>query len=336
MKKTHDQLDSRWPRCRPALEGLPQAEGEVWQVDVRRFPAWILERGAPERPWSILATSPTTGKVLGQRLAMSPPSSEEVWGVLVKAMIQPLFGEAHRPSAVELRSVGLRDHFAFRLRSIGIEHGLREELDHIDFVIDDMVEATSAEIGFPPLVRVPGVTLEQLAGLHRAAAGFYRSRPWLAVRSDVPVQLESAAFEPRRYYGVVMGQAGLTYGLALYDDLGGLRDLLERPGSDEENARRTSAIALTFSAAHAISPADLHAIERNSWEIAGPNAYLLVTRVRREQEPTLPSKLDLIVLERSLIGLPEFLRSPCGPRLRFELRFPEPLEPLEPLLMSWA
>ncbi len=248
-------------------------------------------------------------------------------------MIQPLSGEAHRSSAVEFRSGELHDHFVFRLRSIGVQYGLRDELDHIDFVIDDLVEVTSAEMGLPPLVRVPGVTLEQLANLHTAAAAFYRSRPWLSVPSEAPVQVESAAFKPRKCYGVVMGQAELTYGLALHDDLDLLRDVLERPGSDEENARRTSAISLIFSAAHEISPADLHAVECNSWEIAGPNAYLWVRRLRRALEPAPPSQLDLIVMERALIGLPEFFWNVCGTMSRVEVRFPEPLEPL---IMSWA
>ena len=128
MKKTHQGLDSSWPRCRPSLEGLPQPEGEVWQVDVRRFPAWIGEDDSAKRPWNILATSPTTGKILGQSLALSPPGSEEVWDLLVKSMLQPLSGEAHRPSVVELRSKELQDHFAFRLRSIGVQHALCEEL----------------------------------------------------------------------------------------------------------------------------------------------------------------------------------------------------------------
>ncbi len=78
MKKTHHRLDSSWPGCRPALEGLPQPAGEVWQVDVRCFPAWIGEDDGAKRPWSILATSPTTGKILGQSLILSPPGSEDV------------------------------------------------------------------------------------------------------------------------------------------------------------------------------------------------------------------------------------------------------------------
>ena len=70
-----------------------------------------------------------------------------------------------------------------------------------------------------------------------------------------------------------MGQSGLTLGLALYDDLKTPAAAVGERLSDEENARETVALTVTFGDGDRGPAADLDAIRQHGWEVAGPEAY---------------------------------------------------------------
>ena len=98
----------------------------------------------------------------------------------------------------------------------------------------------------PGLLEMPGIKPEQVAGFYRAAAGFYRRAPWRKLGYETAIKVECDRFESGPWYAVVMGQSGLTFGVALYDDLKTLKKLWAGEMSDEENARETVALTVTF------------------------------------------------------------------------------------------
>jgi hypothetical protein len=69
---------------------------------------------------------------------------------------------------------------------------------------------------------MPGVTPAQVGSFYEAAAGFFRQAPWKKVGDEAAIQVGCAKFPSGPWYAVVMGQSGLTTGLALYDDLKGV------------------------------------------------------------------------------------------------------------------
>ena len=76
-----------------------------------------------------------------------------------------------------------------------------------------------------------------------AAAAFYREKPWRHVTADTPIKIECDKFHSGPWYAVVMGQSGMTQGLAVYEDVDALRMMLSGDSSDQENARHTSGLS---------------------------------------------------------------------------------------------
>jgi hypothetical protein len=77
-----------------------------------------------------------------------------------------------------------------------------------------------------------------------------------------------------------MGQSGLTVGLALYEDLGVLRQMWAGV-DDKKNARDTVATSVTFNEAWDVSTADLDVATAHGWPVARPDAYPQVFRKER-------------------------------------------------------
>ncbi len=110
------------------------------------------------------------------------------------------------------------------------------------------------------------------------------------------------------WFAVIMGQSGMSLGLALYEDLDLLCRLITGDASDEENARRTSALSLTYGEAFELAGKDIDALERHGWPIAGPEAYPTVMRVNPGLAIRVPLKWELELLCGCLECIPEFLR----------------------------
>ena len=91
----------------------------------------------------------------------------------------------------------------------------------------------------PGLLDMPGVTPEQVGGFYEAAAAFFRQAPWKKVGYEAAIKVECDKFQSGPWYAVLMGQSGLTTGLALYEDLKALRRMWAGDRGDEDNARQT-------------------------------------------------------------------------------------------------
>lgn len=326
-----DKIDSLIEAAAPALErmveelgetrpgefagemaDLPQEVGEVWQADVRKLPAWTANEGDPQRPWVALVTNRSEDLVLAHDLRMDPPGAHWLWENLSKAMLRPAAGPPHRPGIVEVNSPEFGEALRSELEAAGIRCVVRDELDHLDFVLKDMAEHLGGPKPLAALVDVPGMTLEQVGGLFSAAADFYRRAPWRDVPGDTPIRVECDKFQSGPWYAVVMGQRGMTLGLALYEDLESLRQLLSGDDSEEESSRRMSGLSLMYGEAFEIPVADLDAAEKHGWPVAAPEAYPEVIRVNpgRAIRPALPWELEL--LEGCLRAIPEFLAAKTG------------------------
>jgi hypothetical protein len=104
-----------------------------------------------------------------------------------------------------------------------------------------------------------------------------------------------------------MGQSGMTIGLALYEDLESLREVLTGRFSTAESTRRTSGLSVLFGEQFEMPVRDLEAVEEHHWPIAGPEAYPHVMRINpgRVIRPPLAWELDL--LKGCLKAIPEFI-----------------------------
>jgi len=124
------------------------------------------------------------------------------------------------------------------------------------------------------------------------------------VPSDASIEVRCDKFQANRWHVVVMGQSGMTFGLAMYEDREVLQAILrEEPHAD----RRNSGLSVIYSEAFEISIRDLDAAEREGWPVAGPEAYPLVLHINPGMAVRPPLAWELELLEGCLRAVPPFL-----------------------------
>ncbi|HKB39802.1 MAG TPA: hypothetical protein VKD72_25425, partial [Gemmataceae bacterium] len=117
------------------------------------------------------------------------------------------------------------------------------------------------------------MTPGQVAGFYDAAAYFFGQAPWKQIGYEAAIKVAYDRYDSGPRYAVVMGQSGLTTGLALYEDLEMLKRGWERPTHYEANARESVATTVIFSEEVDLPLADVEAARRYGWPVARPDAW---------------------------------------------------------------
>jgi hypothetical protein len=286
--------------------GKLRQEFDIWQADSRQLSHWVEVAGEPVIPWMVLITSRSSDLILAHDLTEAEPTPEQLWDKLAEAMREPMMGKPHRPTALQFRPDSCWKALTPHLDALGIGWEPTGELDQLDLVFGALKEQLGGDAP-PGLLEMPGIHPPQVAGFYHAAAEFYRKAPWRAFGYEEAIKVECDHFESGPWYAVVMGQSGLTIGLALYDDLKTLRRLWTSDLSDEENARETVALTMTFDMETEIPAPDLEATRRHGWEVAGPEAYPSIFRKERGMTMRPPLAWELELMEGCLRALPAFV-----------------------------
>jgi tetratricopeptide (TPR) repeat protein len=287
------------------LRRLP-SEMDAWQADFRQFARRVEIAGERVKPWMILVSSRTRELVLAHALTEEAPSPEEFWDLVAGAMEKPAAGEPHRPTELQIRPGGHWDALAGHFEAIGIVCSPSSELDQVDFLFDDLSKHM-AGVDPPGMLDMPGVKPEQVGRFFEAAADFYRRAPWRSLGYEAVIRIECDRYQSGPWFAVLMGQSGLTLGLALYEDLALLRRMWAGKLSDEEGARRTVALTVTFDDDATIPEADLEAIERFGWTVASPDAYPSLFRKERGLSMRPPLSWEIDLMDACLRVLPDFV-----------------------------
>lgn len=289
------------------LKKLPLREDAVWQAEARRMPVWVTDGGDLRRPWVVLVVGRTDGLILAQALLEGPPAPAFLWDTLAAAMQAPSAGEPHRPAEVVVRPGGPWDELAPHLLALGVTLGHADGLDLLDRLMDDLVENVFGSKGLPGLLDMPRVTPEAVASFYRAAAEYYRDAPWQRVAGDETIKVECDRFESGPWYAVVIGQMGVTLGLALYEDLDALVRMRDGDATDEQNARETVALSVTYGDETETPVLDVDAAEEHGWEVAAPEAHPAPMRKERGLVMRPPLAWELRLLEACLRAVPRFV-----------------------------
>lgn len=288
------------------VKHLPQAQ-DIWQADFRQVPDWIVIAGEKVRTWTVLVTSRTNALVLTHAIVEAAPLANHLWDTLVQAMQKPAAGEPHRPIQLQVRTDHCWTSLKPHIEDIGIELVENDTLDQMNVVFEDMHRHL---LGKPRtgLLEMPGVKPQQVAGFFEAAAEFYRRAPWKVVGDDATIQVECGKYESGPWYAVVMGQAGLTLGLALYEDLRVVQRMQRGELSDEGHASKAVVLSVTFGEQTELAVKDVEAIEQHGWKVAGPEAYPCTFKKERGMSIRPPLTWELELMEGCLRAIPEFVR----------------------------
>jgi tetratricopeptide (TPR) repeat protein len=313
---------------------LPQ-EYDVWQAEVQQMPNWIWVGGQPLRPWVVLVMSRTNDLLLAHDVPEQTASSALLWDVLVQAMQHPAAGTPHRPTALQVRADERWEALRPHLDEIGVGLAAAEDLDKMEFLFQDMYERVCGKPK-PGLLDMPGVTPAQVGSFYEAAAFFFRQAPWKKVGYEAAIQVKCDKFKSGPWYAVLMGQSGLTMGLAVYEDLKSLQRLLAVEQADEDNARQSVATTVTFGEEWDIPVADLDAAKKHAWQVARPDAYPEVFHKERGLSMRPPLAWELELMEGCLRAVPEFVaRHPQDDPTSQEFTVPVSSGELK-LVLSWV
>ena len=279
---------------------------DVWQVDARQLDAVLPVAGQTIRPWMTAVVSRSDGRVLALALSHEAPIAEDVWQTVLEAMQSPEAGEPHRPTEIQFRDEAWRAALTSRQDALSITCSALADLENMDAVFAGLA-GQLLEQREPGLLDMPGITPEAAGSFFDAAALFHEAAPWARI-GERPIEIACPRFESGPWYAIVMGQGGMAHGLVLYDNLETLLRIQEGDLSEEENARRSSCLAVVFGDEDDLLAADREAMRVHDWRVAGPNAYPSVYRMEPGLSMRPPLAWELTLLEGCLRALPEFVR----------------------------
>jgi tetratricopeptide (TPR) repeat protein len=283
---------------------LPQVD-DVWQVNFCPLSSWFEKDGGRVRPWMILVASVSNELVLAHQIAEDTPSAALLWDTLVQAMQHPVVGEPHRPTELQVRLDERWESLKSSVAEIGIELN-DNPLEESAALLKELDQHVSGQTE-PGLLDAPGVTPEQVGRFYDAAATFFQQAPWKKVGYEAAIKVECDKFHSGPWYAVLMGQSGLTTGLAVYDDIATLRKLWTGAMADEENARATVGTSVVFGEESDLPPSDLDAVKRYGWKVARPDAYPSSFHKERGLSTRPPLAWELELMEGCLRAVPDFV-----------------------------
>jgi hypothetical protein len=296
-----------------ACQKLPQAEREVWEGGCIKLPNWVTDKSeTPFRPVMAIWIDLQSGMIIGHELGKAAPAPEEFLKQLLRAMARPQMGTARRPTHLCLKEAALAEQVRGPLASLGITVEVIDRFIALDKIVGMLAKAMELEDGnrpFPSLLKVPGVTHEYAEHFFHVAAEFYRQAPWQDLDDRAHIQIECPHFFRERLYFVVMGNAGLEFGLGLFPTAEEI-DLLYSIGVPEgETVPPVRTASLLFSEPVYIGFEDLDAIEQYGWELAAPHAYPHIFKISPQRNPPLRSPSFALVqaFEAVLLTLPAFI-----------------------------
>lgn len=296
----------------PLVKGRLQRvsfSGEIWEADLRQ-PLGGFENPEDRTPWILLFGSESTSLIRACEVSPEKPSSDQVWDHFAKAIQEPLAGTPGRPAQLLVGNDPLWETLRDHLTEIGVDLKTGADLGLLNLVFEDVVrELTGAmESDSTPLLEVPGMSVEKAASFFEASAYFFKEKPWKRLREEYAISITCPELGRGPWYGVIMGAAGVTAGLALYDDLNWLERVWTEQLSPEEQAQETEATALTYGSRDTMLPEDLAAMKEHGWKAGGREGYPEIYRKERGQGLRTPMSEEMAILDACLRAIPPFVK----------------------------
>jgi hypothetical protein len=243
------------------------------------------------------------------------PVAASLWDTLVRAMRNPAAGRPHRPTQLQVRGDERWQSLEPHIEEVGISLVAAGGLDHLEAVFAGASEHLAGKPQ-PGLLDVPGMKAEQVASFYEAAASFFRQAPWKQVGYEAALRVKCDKYQSGPWYAVLMGQSGLSTGLALYEEMEAIRRVWQRPAGHADNLRQSVATTVLFGEEVDLPLADVEAAGRYGWAVARPDAWPLVMHKERGLSHRPPSGLGTGTAGRVSAGRPGVRPTPAAGRSR--------------------
>jgi hypothetical protein len=283
-----------------AIAALPLDPDDVWEAAVTQLSQRVAVKGQAHRPWVALVLAHREGLILWHDVFIEQPQAGALATAVRMAMASPAAGPPRRPRQILVRDAD----DALALRGLSDEAGFTSEIvAELPAVEDALAGLTEHMMGGEPAVvvcRTPGLARADLERYYTVAAEFYRARPWKQFEMDEVVAIDGLALQASRRFALIMGQSGITLGLAVYDDLKQIQQTFANPGADVHKDLR--GFSMVFGEEEELAPADVDAIEQFGWPVATPEAYPAVFRVLPGPKVETPTADEMRYIAAALDG----------------------------------
>ncbi|HSF83948.1 MAG TPA: hypothetical protein VLA49_22155 [Anaerolineales bacterium] len=239
------------------------------------------------------------------------PDSVEAQKHLVSAIQHPPKGtkiKPHRPARVFFEDKILMQGLSPALQQYEIECRYRPQKEAVNEIIEELqIRMYADEPETPGLLSQRKVDPKLVGNLFDAAAGFYRSAPWVQIGNEDVLSIQ---IPPQRapHYIVFMGQGGVEYGLALYKQWEDLERQFLPYDHPDEIIPPGGLHSLFFNDITEVSFDDLDAIETYGWEIAEQGAYPVPLIFSQLSTIKRPDREELLFYEAVLRAIPIFVQ----------------------------
>lgn len=127
-----------WPACRDLLQLLPQAPGEVWQIDAVPSDPQAPAKTRRTSPWVIVIVDRTTDSILTLEAVNAKPKPAVMWEFLVDAMRKPRVADPRRPAQIEVRQKTLASAWRKKLEEVDVTVTIHPSLEAIDRIVESL------------------------------------------------------------------------------------------------------------------------------------------------------------------------------------------------------
>jgi len=283
----------------------------TWQCTLRRAPVWITPKKQPAyRPFILLVVDQDSEIILKTEIITERPDTQAVLDQLYKTMQGTLFNllQAQRPARISIDNAELAQACVPELAELGIRCDHRASLPQLNEALVELETNMNQREPIPGLLSVPGASVPLVAELFAATAEFYRQTPWRWIENFEPIEVRYPADNEKARYALVLGSGGEFYGLSLYESLADL-DLVFSRTPEKPTSQPMTWVSIILEAATTMSFADLDAIERFGWPVAGDKAYPLAMKaISGTDKSEVPTASELAWLAAAMRAIPTFLR----------------------------
>ncbi len=223
-----------------AFAALRRDETDVWQIGVRRVPAWYKDSKAPagySRPAVAICIGRNAGAEIfdGDRKGNLPPDA------LARVLTRATRLNNTLPARIEVSSQP--DAFALQalVASRGVMVEVKQRLLGIDRFVDELDGTMNKgrQCPYPSLMAQPGMTLERIASFAEAATLFAKAKPWTWVVGEAFMSIEPPVSDDAAFsICSAIGELGDCIGLAFHESAEQIAAMSDGPGEFWKNNRR--------------------------------------------------------------------------------------------------
>ena len=316
---------------------LPLSKGEIWEVGRRALEvpvADLVRQGEQPEFVLVVQTGEDGGVVLGDVIASSTPPTV-LAEVVTRAMREPLLGKPRRPALIRVASQAEAEMLAAAPAITGVALEVAAQLPVLEsFHAHVELQLGGLSSDYRTQATRAGETLstEGLRAFFRVAQQFYREALWETYGDEVmfELSLQTTQGAGKTLYGIVIGELGQEFGLALYPSLEALQQFYDvslahldqlpalppptrkkRPGKAQlqreaeamASLLQVSTLCMTYTPQRDVPPALVQEAKQLKLPVANTSAFPLVMRTGQGgmRAATAGELADMFVAVRAVL-----------------------------------